>query len=81
MRIDRACGWTGHAASNRCGAPLASQVTRNNGNMFIAAFRKRLDPLAPRPPAIANDNAIAAAAASDAGYTPKEGGERRGMTW
>lgn len=58
------------------------KVTRNNGNMYIAVFRKRLDPLAP-PPAnpIPNSLDIAAAAAADAGYTPKEGGERRGMTW
>ena len=50
--------------------------------MYIAVFRKRLDPLAP-PPAnpIPNSLDIAAAAAADAGYTPKEGGERRGMTW
>ena len=25
------------------------KVRRNNGNMFIAVYRKRLDPLAPRP--------------------------------
>lgn len=58
-----------------------AQVTRNNGNMFIAVFRKRMDPLAPRPPPIPNDNAYAAAAAADAGYAPKAGGEKRGMTW
>ena len=57
------------------------KVTRNNGNMFIAVFRKRVDPRAPPPPPIPNDNAIAAEAAADAGYTPQEGGERRGMTW
>eukprot|EP00966_Prymnesium_polylepis_P168038 3885138-Prymnesium_polylepis.1 len=32
------------------------KVTRNNGNMFIAVFRKRLDPLAPRAPPLPNDN-------------------------
>ena len=57
------------------------KVQGNNGNMYIAVFRKRLDPLAPREPPPPNDNAAAALAASDAGYTPKEGGERRGMTW
>jgi tRNA (guanine-N7-)-methyltransferase len=57
------------------------KVQRNNGNMYIAVFRKRLDPLAPRGPQLPNDNVAAAAAASDAGYTPKPGGERRGMTW
>lgn len=57
------------------------KVQRNNGNMFIAVFRKRLDPLAPRepPPLLGND--VAAAAAAAAGYAPKAGGERRGMTW
>lgn len=58
------------------------KVTRNNGNMYIAVFRKRLDPLAPpQSNPIPNSLEIAAAAASDAGYTPKAGGERRGMTW
>ena len=57
------------------------KVTRNNGNMYIAVFRKRTDPLAPRAPPPPNDNAAAAEAASDAGYTPKAGGELRGMTW
>ena len=57
------------------------KVTRNNGNMYIAVFRKRDDPLAPRSEPIPNDNKIAAAAASDAGYTPKAGGERRGKDW
>ena len=58
------------------------KVTRNNGNMYIAVFRKRIDPLAPREPApLPNDNAVAAEAARDAGYAPKAGGERRGMTW
>lgn len=57
------------------------KVQRNNGNMFIAAFRKRKDPLAPRQDPILFGNEEAAAAASDAGYTPKEGGELRGMTW
>ena len=58
------------------------KVQRNNGNMYIAVFRKRLDPFAPREtPQIPNDNAEAAAAAADAGYAPKPGGERRGMTW
>lgn len=57
------------------------KVTRNNGNMYIAVFRKRLDPLAPREPSPPNDNADAALAAADAGYTPQAGGERRGMTW
>ena len=57
------------------------QVTRNNGNMYIAAFRKRLDPPAPPAPPMPNDNVLAAAAAADAGYTPKAGGEKRGMTW
>lgn len=49
--------------------------------MYIAVFLKRSDPLAPRPPPLPNDNAYAAAAAADAGYTPKEGGEIRGMEW
>ena len=49
--------------------------------MYIAAFRKRLDPLAPPAPPMPNDNVLAAAAAADAGYTPKAGGEKRGMTW
>ncbi len=57
------------------------KVQGNNGNMFIAVFRKRLDPTAPReePPLLGND--VAAAAASEAGYTPKAGGEKRGRTW
>ena len=57
------------------------KVRRNNGNMFIAVYRKRLDPLAPRPepPLLGND--VAAAAAADAGYAPVAGGERRGKTW
>ena len=57
------------------------KVQRNNGNMFIAVYRKRLDPLAPRPepPLLGND--VAAAAADDAGYAPVAGGERRGKTW
>lgn len=57
------------------------KVQRNNGNMFVAVFRKRLDPLAPRepPPLLGND--VAAQAAAAAGYSPKAGGERRGMTW
>ena len=51
------------------------KVRRNNGNMFIAVYRKRLDPLAPRPepPLLGND--VAAAAAADAGYAPVAGGE------
>ena len=53
------------------------KVRRNNGNMFIAVYRKRLDPLAPRPepPLLGND--VAAAAAADAGYKPvaASGGE------
>jgi tRNA (guanine-N7-)-methyltransferase len=59
------------------------KVQRNNGNMFIAVFAKRTDPLAPRAPPPPVDKALAAEAeaASDAGYTPKAGGERRGMTW
>ncbi|KAL1508227.1 hypothetical protein AB1Y20_004344 [Prymnesium parvum] len=57
------------------------KVMRNNGNMYIAVYRKRLDPLAPLVNVIPNDNAIAAQAAADAGYTPKPGGEKRGMTW
>ena len=58
------------------------KVTRNNGNMYIAVFRKRSDPLAPvSADPIPNELPIAAAAASAAGYTPKPGGERRGMTW
>jgi tRNA (guanine-N7-)-methyltransferase len=57
------------------------KVTRNNGNMYIAVFRKRPDPLAPAPPALPNDNAYAAETAADAGYRPLPGGERRGMTW
>ena len=57
------------------------KVQRNNGNMYIAVFRKRADPLAPRPPPPPNDNAAAADAAADAGYRPLAGGERRGMTW
>lgn len=57
------------------------KVQRNNGNMFIAVFRKRIDPLAPRAPPPPNDNSLAAEAAADAGYAPKAGGERRGMTW
>jgi len=58
-----------------------SKVQRNNGNMFIAAFRKREDPTAPRedPELLGNDEA--AAAASDAGYTPEAGGELRGKSW
>ena len=57
------------------------KVQRNNGNMFIAAFRKRVDPSIQRdePKVLGNDEA--ALAASDAGYTPEPGGERRGMTW
>jgi len=57
------------------------KVQRNNGNMFIAAFSKRLDPTAPReePPLLGNEEA--AAAAADAGYSPREGGELRGNTW
>ena len=41
--------------------------------MFIAVYRKRLDPLAPRPepPLLGND--VAAAAAADAGYAPVAG--------
>ena len=57
------------------------KVQRNNGNMYIAVFRKRHDPLAPSEPAPPNDNADAADAAEDAGYRPKPGGELRGMTW
>ena len=58
------------------------KVTRNNGNMYIAVFEKRDDPLAPlAQPPTPNDNALAALVAADAGYTPQEGGERRGMTW
>ena len=57
------------------------KVTRNNGNMYIAVFRKRIDPLAPQPPSPPNDLAHAADAAADAGYRPQAGGERRGMTW
>ena len=57
------------------------KVTRNNGNMYIAVFRKRADPLLQMVPPSANDNVEAAQAAADAGYTPKPGGERRGMTW
>ena len=49
--------------------------------MFIAVFRKRDDPDAPRPPPPLLGNEVAAAAASDAGYTPRAGGELRGMTW
>ena len=56
------------------------KVQRNNGNMYIAVFRKRADPLAPRPPPPPNDNAAAADAAADVGYRPLAGGERRGMT-
>ena len=57
------------------------KVQRNNGNMYIAVFRKRVDPLAPPPAPMPNDNAAAAEAAADAGYRPQAGGERRGMTW
>jgi len=57
------------------------KVQRNNGNMFIAVFRKRVDPLAPLAPPPPNVNAAAAEAAADAGYAPQPGGERRGMTW
>ena len=57
------------------------KVQRNNGNMYIAVFRKRTDPLAPRQPQQPSVNTHAAEAAADAGYTPQAGGERRGMTW
>ena len=57
------------------------KVQRNNGNMFIAVFRKRLDPLEPREPPPILGNAVAAEAAAQAGFVPKAGGERRGMTW
>ena len=57
------------------------KVQRNNGNMFIAVFRKRLDPLEPREPPPILSNAVAAEAAAQAGFVPKAGGERRGMTW
>lgn len=57
------------------------KVQRNNGNMYIAVFRKRTDPLAPQVEPPTSDNALAADAAADAGYTPVAGGERRGMTW
>lgn len=49
--------------------------------MFIAAFRKRDDPTAPREPPTPLGLEEAAEAAADAGYTPQQGGERRGMTW
>ena len=72
--------WSGRSAAAICCA-CRQKVQRNNGNMFIAVFRKRLDPLEPRetPPLLGND--VAAQAASQAGYTPKAGGEKRGMTW
>jgi len=59
------------------------KVQMNNGNMFIAVFRKRANPAAPRDGATAAPlpNAHAAAAAAAAGYTPKPGGELRGNTW
>ena len=57
------------------------KVQRNNGNMYIAVFRKRLDPLEPREPPPLLGNAVAAEAAAQAGFAPKAGGERRGMTW
>jgi len=57
------------------------KVQRFNGNMYIAAFVKRDDPSAPREPPQLLDNAEAAAAAADAGYVPKSGGELRGNTW
>jgi hypothetical protein len=57
------------------------KVQRNNGNMYIAVFRKRLDPLEPRAPPPLLSNAVAAEAAAQAGYAPKAGGEKRGMTW
>jgi tRNA (guanine-N7-)-methyltransferase len=58
-----------------------SKVQRNNGNMFIAAFRKRDDPTAAREAPVLLGNDEAAAAALDAGYTPKAGGELRGRSW
>jgi len=64
------------------------KVQMNNGNMFIAVFRKRANPAAPRDdagadgaPAAPLPNSHAAAAAAAAGYTPKPGGELRGNTW
>ena len=57
------------------------KVQQFNGNMYIAVYRKRDDPTSPREECAVLDNSIAAAAAADAGYTPKEGGETRGRNW
>ena len=65
---------------------VAIKVQRNNGNMYIAVFRKRVDLRAaaaapPLPEELSTSLAYAADAAADAGYRPLAGGERRGMTW
>ena len=47
----------------------------------VGGLGKRLEPLEPRAPPPLLSNAVAAEAAAQAGYAPKAGGEKRGMTW
>ena len=55
------------------------KVARNNGNMFIAAFERLAAPKSAEEAVLPRE--VAAAAAAEAGYTPKPGGELRGKTW
>lgn len=56
------------------------KVTRNNGNMFVAAFDRVCTP-EPLVDEVPLPREVAAAAAATAGYTPQPGGERRGREW